>query len=564
MYYDYFGLSENPFSIVPAPDYFYLSERHQQALTHLTHSLPGGTGGFVLLTGEVGTGKTTVCRTWLSQLNEQTSLAYILNPSVNEIELLETICDEFAIPYHAGQDDLKCLFELISEYLHHNHHHGQHSVLLIDEAQLLTPLSLELLKLLTQIEDQGQKLLKVVLIGQPELLSLLRQESLLTLAQGISARYHLVPLNYQDVCQYVKHRLAVAGCRLNVFSRLALKELQLHSNGVPRIINLICDQSMLAAFSQGKHQVSALMVRQVANELQGIQHQSAWQQLLEPYREAAVALAIGLVVGITIIGLTPKATQQPTLVNLGKNSWFLPSWQSANPTPSSPQANEQTELIATSNPISITNKPQNDAQNHDFLNKLITQSRTMGPAMQSLYQIWGYSLPAERADCDMGNIVSLHCIEADNADIEQLKQMNHPVVVKLLDGDQQSYYATLAKIYRGVELLVAGQHIRVSEEWFMRHWQGEFTLLWKAPFHFNGPLKRGDNGPAVTWLSESLALLDPERTQVTDTFDHQLESSLKLFQQQQTLTVDGIAGAKTLLQLNLHVRPNQPRLVFKS
>lgn len=563
MYFDFFGLSENPFSIVPAPDYFYLSERHQQALTHLMYSLPGGTGGFVLLTGEVGTGKTTVCRTWLSQLSEQTALAYILNPSVNEIELLETICDEFAIPYQAGQDDLKRLYELLTEYLNHNHQHGRHSVLLIDEAQLLTPLSLELLKLLTQIEYQGQKLLKVVLIGQPELLALLRQESLLTLAQGINTRYHLLPLNYQDVCQYVKHRLGVAGCRLKVFSRMALKELQLHSNGVPRLINLICDQSMLAAFAQGKHQVSARMVRQVANELQGIQHQSAWRQLLEPYREAFAAVAFGLVIGAAVIGLTPDVNHQPALAQLSHNSWFLPPWHTQSSFKGRAVSGEA-DVQAGGNSINLHSKPYHQGQQHDFLNKLISQSRNMAPAMQSLYQIWGYSLPAERADCHTGSIVGLHCIKANNADMGQLKKMNHPVVVKMLDGDQQEYYVTLAKIYRGVELLIAGQHIRVSEEWFMRHWQGELTLLWKAPLHFDGPLKRGDQGPAVAWLSESLAMLDPEQTHVTDTFDSQLEQSLKRFQQQQTLTDDGIAGAQTLLQLNLQVRTNQPKLVFKS
>ncbi|MCE2572295.1 ExeA family protein [Motilimonas eburnea] len=563
MYFDFFGLSENPFSIVPAPDYFYLSERHQQALTHLMYSLPGGTGGFVLLTGEVGTGKTTVCRTWLSQLNDQTALAYILNPSVNEIELLETICDEFAIPYTAGQDDLKSLFELLTDYLNHNHQQGLHSVLLIDEAQLLTPLSLELLKLLTQIEYRDQKLLKVVLIGQPELLALLRQESLLTLAQGINTRYHLLPLNYQDICHYVAHRLKVAGCRFKVFSRMALKELQLHSNGVPRIVNLICDQSMLAAFAQGKHQVSARMVRQVANELQGIQHQGVWRQLLEPYQEAISALALGAVIGSAIIGLTPTSTP-PALTQLSQNnSWFIPSWQAMSVTPSLAASQQQNQSLSSNTQNEGKDKPSHDQQ-REFLNKLIAQSHSMAPAMQSLYQIWGYSLPAERADCDTGSIVGLHCVQASHANIAQLKKMNHPVVVKMRDPNQQDYYVTLAKIYRGVELLIAGQHIRVSEDWFTRHWQGEFTLLWKAPLHFDGPLQRGDQGPAVTWLSESLAQLDPKQTQVTDTFDHQLERSLKLFQQQQTLDVDGIAGAQTLLQLNLQVRPNQPKLVFKS
>ena len=554
MYYDFFGLRENPFSIVPAPDFFYLSARHEQALAHLMYSLQGGTGGFVLLTGEVGTGKTMVCRTWLAALSEQTSLAYIINPSISEIELLETICDEFAIAYQAGQDDLKALFGLITDYLQNNQQQQRHSVLLIDEAQLLTPLSLELLKLLTQIELDGQKLLKVVLIGQPELLALLRKESLLVLAQGIHARYHLLPLDYQEVCLYVAHRLQVAGCRLKVFNRLALKELQLHSHGVPRIINLICDQSMLAAYAKGQHQVSAAMVRQVANEIKGIRHQSALAQLIQPYRAVLLSSIAAATIGLLAVLFTPTTSpkQQPLWSSL---SWFLPAIPSNS-------LNEIAASIATNISLSASSSDADNKQ-YQYLETMVANSRQPHQAMQNLYKIWGYTLPLERADCATGQIVGLHCLQA-SADLAQLKTMNHPVVVKMFDANQQAYFATLAKLYRGVELLIDGSHIRVSESWFIDHWSGEYTLLWKAPLQFSGEIKLGDRGPAVNWLSESLAQVIPKHTHSSDHFDPQLEQQLKQFQQQQNLSPDGIAGAQTLLQLNLAVRPNQPRLLFKS
>ncbi|MCE2594288.1 AAA family ATPase [Motilimonas cestriensis] len=552
MYYDFFGLRENPFSIVPAPDYFYMSDRHEQALAHLMYSLQGGTGGFVLLTGEVGTGKTMVCRTWLAGLTEQTSLAYIINPSVSEIELLETICDEFAIPYQNDQDDLKTLFDLITQYLHQNHCQQKHSVLLIDEAQLLTPLSLELLKLLTQIERDGQKLLKVVLIGQPELLALLRKESLLVLAQGIHARYHLLPLDYREVCLYVAHRLQIAGCRLKVFNRLALKELQLHSQGVPRLINLICDQSMLAAFAKGQHQVSAKMVRQVANEIQGIRHQSALQQLIQPYRTVVVSGIAAAIIGSLAITLTPPASHPPVKIG-ANNSWFLPSFNTQ----------KTVNISAQSKRLVKRSRPVNDIDNREgqYLDSIIASSRSPHQAMQNLYKLWGYTLPAERADCNTGQIVGLRCLE-ESANLEQLKRMNHPVVVKMQDSNQRPYFATLAKLYRGVELLVDDSHIRVSESWFNAHWTGEYTLLWKAPLQFKEYLKRGDQGPAVSWLSASLSQLQAYDGTQTDHFEQTLEQALKQFQQQQQLTPDGIAGVKTLLQLNLKVRPEQPRLVF--
>ena len=209
MYLNYFGLSDNPFSIAPNPDYLYMSPRHKEALAHLTFGL-SESGGFVMLTGEVGTGKTTVSRKLLQQLPDNTQVAMILNPTLSALELLATVCDELGLPYQEEKASLKYFTDLILSKLEENHQQGMNTVLMVDEAQHLLPEVLEQLRLLTNLETNREKLLKVVLIGQPELQQLLKRNELRQLAQRITARYHLLPLTAPEVSAYIAHRLSVA------------------------------------------------------------------------------------------------------------------------------------------------------------------------------------------------------------------------------------------------------------------------------------------------------------------------------------------------------------------
>ncbi|GAB3029655.1 ExeA family protein [Bowmanella dokdonensis] len=249
MYLNYFGLSDNPFSIAPNPDYLYMSPRHKEALAHLTFGLRES-GGFVMLTGEVGTGKTTVSRKLMQQLPDNTQVAMILNPTLSAMELLATLCDELGIEYQNKQASLKYFTDRILAHLARNHTQGINTVLIIDEAQHLLPEVLEQLRLLTNLETNREKLLKVVLIGQPELQLLLKRNELRQLAQRITARYHLLPLTRHEVKEYIAHRLRVAEGDKSIFSSHALQAAYQITGGIPRVINLLCDRALTLAFTK--------------------------------------------------------------------------------------------------------------------------------------------------------------------------------------------------------------------------------------------------------------------------------------------------------------------------
>ena len=268
MYLSYFGLSDNPFSIAPNPAYLYMSARHKEALAHLNFGLRES-GGFVMLTGEVGTGKTTVSRKLLQQLPDHTQVAMILNPTLSALELLATVCDELSISYEHQRSSLKYFTDLILGHLAHNHEKQINTLLIIDEAQHLLPEVLEQLRLLTNLETNREKLLKVVLIGQPELQALLKRNELRQLAQRITARYHLLPLNADEVKHYIAHRLSVADGDISVFAPATIKAVFQISAGIPRVINLLCDRALTLSFTKQTAVVPKYLFVAAANQILG-------------------------------------------------------------------------------------------------------------------------------------------------------------------------------------------------------------------------------------------------------------------------------------------------------
>ncbi len=287
MYINYFGLKEKPFSIAPDPRYLYMSELHREALAHLLYGI-GSDGCFILLTGDVGTGKTTVCRCLLAQLPNNTDVALIVNPSLTVLELLETICGELGISIEAGVTSVKAYTDQLNRYLLEAHGRGRNVALLIDEAQNLSLDLLEQLRLLTNLETDQKKLLKIVLLGQTELRAILDQDTAVQIRQRITSRYHLLPLDRDNSFSYIHHRLAVAGERGKVFSKTALARIFELSQGIPRLINVLCDRALLGAYVEGKYLVDAKIVNKAAREVLGkspenravASRNQRWQRLL--------------------------------------------------------------------------------------------------------------------------------------------------------------------------------------------------------------------------------------------------------------------------------------------
>jgi general secretion pathway protein A len=313
MYREHFGLKENPFSIAPDPRYLFLSEGHREALAHLEFGLRGSSGGFVLLTGEVGTGKTTVCRCLLENMPDDAEMAFILNPKVTVEELLATVCDELRIFYPEGNRSVKVFVDRINEFLLDVHGRGRKTVLIIEEAQNLGTDVLEQLRLLTNLETNKAKLLQIIMIGQPELRDMLSKPELRQLSQRITARYHLGALTKGEVSSYVAHRLSVAGGHTGLFPASTVRHIFRLSGGVPRLINVLCDRSLLGAYVEGKQAVDRRTLARASEEVLG-----GTAPEVPPARKYALAIAsllliaLGTALGAAYYDLLPgKGTASP-------------------------------------------------------------------------------------------------------------------------------------------------------------------------------------------------------------------------------------------------------------
>ena len=317
MFRSYFGIEENPFSNTPDPRYLFMSKRHQEALAHLIYGIKG-VGGFFLLTGEVGTGKTTICRCLVERLPKTVNVALFVNPRLSEAELLASICDEMRIAYSGPATSIKTLMDSINGFLLDQHARGFSNVLIIDEAQNLSPPVLELVRLLTNLETTKAKLLQIILIGQPELLDILARREMRQLAQRITARYHLAPLTGYEAKSYIRHRISVGGLSRNVFQASAIAEISTLSKGIPRQINSICDRCLLAAYALEKTSIDRKLARSAAAEVLGGTASAGWRRsALLPVAAVAVAAAAAFVIYDPFdTGFLAKLTHSRTAASL--------------------------------------------------------------------------------------------------------------------------------------------------------------------------------------------------------------------------------------------------------
>jgi general secretion pathway protein A len=521
MYTSFFGLDEKPFAITPDPRYLFLSERHAEALAHLAYGISEA-GGFIQLTGEVGTGKTTVLRSLLQQLPPHCDVALILNPRVTAAEFLLCICDELHVqvpPTAAGS--VKELVDLLTHFLLDAHGRGRRIVLMVDEAQNLAPDVLEQVRLLTNLETATQKLLQIILIGQPELRSVLARPELRQLAQRVTGRYHLEALRRPETVSYLRHRLRVAGATRELFTPGAIRELHRLSDGVPRIINVIADRALLGAYTREEHRVNGALVRRAASEVYG-------RPVLAPWVNWVAFAGAGA--GIALLGFVLWRSIPDEQSSLAK---------AASP----PPAAEATRVAAVKPP----SPPLGSRLAAD------PARTTMDAAFSSLFSLWGaeYQVGTDRA-CEQAIEHGLSCVW-QRGSLAQLKLINRPAILSLIDATGAPHQVVLAGFDgNGARLLIGTQEARVPVAELADYWFGEFLVLWRPQSSELRPLRAGMRGEDVRWLRQGLEQLHglPLSADTGDVFDAELERLVEDFQRSRRLAVDGVAGLQTLLVLD--------------
>lgn len=542
MYTEFFHLKEVPFSIAPDPRFFFMSDRHKEALTHLTYGLQGA-GGFVMLTGEVGTGKTTVSRALAQGLTSDTTIGYIHNPAINELELLAALCDQFKLDYDQQDLSLKMLFDCLHHYLLANSQQGKSCVVIIDEAQLLSTAALEQLRLLTNLDIDHKKLLHIVLIGQPELQLKLKQPELRQLAQRITARYHLLPLTETELTSYVAYRLSIASGNPGIFSRKVLKCIHQHTDGVPRLVNLVCDKALYCAFQARANKITSQHVEDAVKAVVV----TGTSKAKSSNRGLFTALFTASILGVGI-----------TAYQLG---WFNLTYDKATVA----QADKVIPAIASVDSDTVeVEHAQTPAINEVMSDKAlltdIKSARKQSKATQFLYKEWGYNIALKDATCRNAQYANLRCLQRQG-NYAQLVQYNLPAVVRLFDNLGEDYYATLLSITSaGVELQLNDSHILVSQAWFEKYWSGDFSLFWTAPSRFKHSLKQNDKGELIRWLDRNVSAALGEKALSGVRFDSALMKKVMRFQQQSGLTADGIVGPQTMMTVVHYADSTVPKL----
>ncbi len=553
MYLPFFGLNEKPFAITPDPRYLFLSERHSEALAHLLYGI-NEAGGFVQLTGEVGTGKTTTIRSLLAQTPKNAEVALILNPRISPPEFLLTICEELGVGVpDSAIGSVKELVDILNSYLLRAHSKGQRVVLVVDEAQNLAPEVLEQVRLLTNLETETQKLLQIILIGQPELRDILDRVDLRQLAQRVTGRYHLDPLSREETASYVRHRLRVAGATNDIFTPAALREMYRLSGGVPRLINVLSDRALLGAYTQDRHNITPAIVRRAAVEVFDRPIAPGWM------RGAMVGgglLAVALTAWVLWQwrGDTSSAAATRPATN-------ATAPMGAADAATAPAANTATTLATPTiapAPVALATLLREFSNETDADN-----------AFNKLFALWGARYVVGTVDpCTQALQQGLSCL-AQRGALAELVQFNRPAILTVSDAQGNEHQIVLAAVAGDtVALSLGGQQRLISINDLSRSWFGDYVLLWRSGSTEPVTLATGSRGPAVQRLRARLQTLAGQKPAANpgNLYDAELTRLVETFQREHRLTVDGVASIATQVLIDSAdtgdtptLTPNGPR-----
>lgn len=541
MYTHYFNFTELPFSIAPDPHFIYMSARHKEGLAHLLYGITDG-GGFVALTGEVGTGKTTLCHCLLQELPDNIEIALILNPKLNAIELLANICDELSIFYDKERQSLKNLVDALNRHLLGAHAAGRRTVLLIDEAQNLSREVLEQIRLLTNLETSKTKLLQIILVGQPELQQLLSSRDLRQLNQRITARYHLLPLSLAETRAYIRHRLFVCNGNPNLFKESAIKRIFKLSSGIPRVINIICDRALLGAYAEDSKTINSAIVNKAASETLAQPVQS---------RVRFTVLSSLLVLSITLWFFYYGDSL------IGAEGQEDPASVSIRPITDLPQSD--VGLVQSIAVQSATQAIMKNTETENLVDSVMLFDQwlenpelTLERGILNTLELFGKVYQGtEPVDCAAVRALGLNCLFG-KTNWKDLLEMDRPVILEFLLNSDSRRHALLASIRKGQPVMRVDEESTFALSDLLRYWNGYYLILWESPVSDLRVIHPGTQSEAVLWLRQQLALFDGVTDEETmpQFFDSVLTARVKKFQHHYNLTEDGIAGPQTLIYLD--------------
>ncbi len=562
MYTQYFNLKQLPFSIAPDPRYLFMSERHREALAHLLYGVGSG-GGFVLLTGEIGAGKTTVCRCFMEQIPDNCRLAYIFNPKLTVEELLQSVCDEFGVAPEGPS--VKSYVDAINSYLLESHAAGLNNVLVIDEAQNLSADVLEQLRLLTNLETSERKLLQIILIGQPELRQMLARPELEQLAQRVIARYHLGPLSEAEVGSYIQHRLAVAGAgAVELFPRSLLRRIHQLSKGVPRRINLLCDRALLGAYVENRAQVNAIILRRAAEEVFAGEtvpvKARAW-------RVAAAGVLAGAALTAAAAWQMMPASRAPSATGPAATPLAAGASQQAvgriSPAAAAPRASAAASQAVAGAAQAAAAMPQAAVPAGTAAAPQLAAPTwlTLDAALGQLAAKWDVAL-SEGEGCAEALKRNLRCMQAKGG-LEEIRYLDRPVIIKMRDGESLPRNVLLVALDdKNATLVGARGRETVPLGALEARFDGSFTTFWRAPRSWREEISEGDKGPDVDWLARRLAQINGvKKPRDNQPLAGETLRYLREFQLAQGLKADGVAGPRTFIRLSQPGRETEPHLL---
>jgi len=535
LYNEYFHFSELPFSIAPDPHFIYMSARHQEGLAHLLYGINYG-GGFVALTGEVGTGKTTLCHCLLQQLPKNIDIALILNSKLNAIELLATICDELGIIYNKNNHSIKSLIDLLNQHLLSAHANGRRTVLLIDEAQNLSMEVLEQIRLLTNLETSKSKLLQIILVGQPELKELLKKQDLRQLNQRITARYHLLPLSLEETRAYIRHRLLVCNGRPEIFKENAIRKIYKLSSGIPRVINILCDRALLGAYSSNTYVITPAIVRGAANET------LAFTDKKFPYVTALLGLLLlGCVVtGAYFLTTWPKVSNK-AIGNLAKTTNLAIQ--------TSPETVSQTKQPDQKKPQINTVSAAKTTTFHDWINN---PGYSLNSALISALNIWGKAIPENnRVDCHYVETTALRCVFG-KANWKDMLAINRPAILEFSLTGEEKRHALLTGFGQKQSMVHFKDKMIFPAADVLKYWNGYYLIVEQPPLRDTKVIYPHQTSDNVLWLRHLLNSVDgnSEAVEQPRFYDDHLVARVMNFQHQHQLPEDGKVGDNTKAHLN--------------